>query len=311
MIFNITYRLGEQELLKALNITLKMSIIDKKFFSLQEKELRSFINPNTTILMNGGGNFGDLWRINTIKRNNVVSWFKDNIIIFFPQTVNYEKKNMISSDSDIYASNKNLIMTFRSFESHRFALEHFNKTKSLMIPDVSFMIGNIKPLISPLYDILIIRRTDKESKYEKIIWEKSFYDLLRFSYSYLDIDWFYYKEEINLETMGYFNIKLDSHNSSIYLNKLMEQRKLLINKIISQGKVIITDRLHVSIYSVLLGKPHVIVDEKYKKIFNTRETAFYNKDECKYEYLKYEVMFQKIRIKYNYFSNNFISSYNI
>lgn len=48
----------------------------------------------------------------------------------------------------------------------------------------------------------------------------------------------------------------------------------------SQGRVIISDRLHASIMSVLMGKPHVIINEKYKKIYNTRESAFYGISEC-------------------------------
>lgn len=54
----------------------------------------------------------------------------------------------------------------------------------------------------------------------------------------------------------------------------------MCNKILSRGRLIITDRLHVSIFSLLLGRPHVILNDRYKKVQNTRDTAFGDKPEC-------------------------------
>ena len=82
-------------------------------------------------------------------------------------------------------------------------------------------------------------------------------------------DWFDYKD-VNYKT----------------LNQLATKRLILVNKILSQGRVIITDRLHASIMSVLMGKPHVIINEKFKKIYHTRESAFYGKLECSPDYLR-------------------------
>jgi exopolysaccharide biosynthesis predicted pyruvyltransferase EpsI len=60
----------------------------------------------------------------------------------------------------------------------------------------------------------------------------------------------------------------------------------LVNEVMSQGRVIITDRLHASIASVLMGKPHVMLNEKYKKVMNTREVAFKDKPECADTYVQ-------------------------
>ena len=51
----------------------------------------------------------------------------------------------------------------------------------------------------------------------------------------------------------------------------------LFRKIITlfnSGKVIITDGLHASIFSFLMHKPHIVLDQEYKKINHTRSTAF-------------------------------------
>ena len=54
------------------------------------------------------------------------------------------------------------------------------------------------------------------------------------------------------------------------------------------GRVLITDRLHASIFAFLLHKPHIFVDQYYSKITNTREVAFNSSEKClKKEEMKY------------------------
>lgn len=67
------------------------------------------------------------------------------------------------------------------------------------------------------------------------------------------------------------------------MEELPRKRTNIVNHILSKGRVIITDRLHASIASVLMGKQHVIVQDKFKKIENVREAAFGGKSECSSE----------------------------
>lgn len=62
--------------------------------------------------------------------------------------------------------------------------------------------------------------------------------------------------------------------------ELAKKRVDLGNEILSLGRVVITDRLHASVLSVLMGKAHVMINDKYKKVEWTRETAFHGKPEC-------------------------------
>ena len=47
------------------------------------------------------------------------------------------------------------------------------------------------------------------------------------------------------------------------------------------GKVLITDRLHSSIFAFLMHKPHVYVDQMYGKIRRTRAVAFTVSEKCR------------------------------
>ena len=48
----------------------------------------------------------------------------------------------------------------------------------------------------------------------------------------------------------------------------------------SSSRVVITDRLHASIFAFLLHKPHVYLDQSYGKIRLTREVAFNTSTFC-------------------------------
>ena len=49
----------------------------------------------------------------------------------------------------------------------------------------------------------------------------------------------------------------------------------------ASGKVLITDRLHASIFAFLMHKPHVYIDQMYGKIRRTRKAAFEVFDKCR------------------------------
>ena len=245
------------------------------------------MKPNDVILMHGGGNFGDLYRFSHNIRLRILEMYASRRVVFLPQTINYQNFSRFkATDVRTFSLNKNLTMTFRSNESYLFARKNFPLTHSLLMPDVAFMLGNLRNRSPPpsssshssliKYDVLILRRWDDESKFAVRLWTRAYVEHFRFRFSYLDVDWFSYEEEKQLNA--------SSHD---YLEQMSAQREQLIHRIMSQSRVVITDRLHASIYSLLIGKPLVVVDEKYKKIFNTLETAFHGKKECDKQFLSY------------------------
>ena len=242
--------------------------------------LSEIINENDIILMQGGGNFGDLWRDERENRNAMLALFPKNQVVFLPQTINYLNLNgkALKEDQSKLSFKTNLVITVRSEDSLFFAMINFRQTKALLVPDAAFMLGNIEINSQHiLYDVLILRRTDKESNFKSTQWYKAYKAEFTFKYSYLDVDWYSYNESQIANT---YHTSSNITGAMSYLNELAEERRLLINKIMSQAKIVVTDRLHASIYSLLIGKPHIIVHDKYKKIFNARETAFRNKPEC-------------------------------
>ena len=64
-----------------INVTLKRCEYD-----LDLEEVKAKITPNTTILLHGGGNFGDLYPQHQKIREEMVANFPNNRIIVLPQT---------------------------------------------------------------------------------------------------------------------------------------------------------------------------------------------------------------------------------
>jgi exopolysaccharide biosynthesis predicted pyruvyltransferase EpsI len=57
-------------------------------------------------------------------------------------------------------------------------------------------------------------------------------------------------------------------------------------KILSQGKILIVDRLHACIGSMLIGKRVIFVDQSYLKINRTLSTAFATSTSCTLENMR-------------------------
>ena len=213
-------------------------------------------------------------------RNDIIKKFPNNLIISLPQSINYRNKKNLEFDQNLFSQvKKKLVLLSRTFEGYDFLKENFiNKTNNNndkihveFVPDMAFMIGPVALKSSRiLYDILFLKRDDHESN---IAFDKDFVLneinlILGNKYSYLLIDWQNYNK--HLKTIS------DYTN----LNKTLFAKFEYTKEIFSTVRLVITDRLHASIFSVLVGKPHIIIDDKYKKISQTRDAAFFNKPEC-------------------------------
>ncbi len=277
-------RFGEEALLKALDIKVELRVTSDHWISLSREEMDKYItSPSISILFNGGG-FGDRFSGKWIKRNNFLTWYQNNQIIMFPQSIHYFNATFIEYDRDIFYMNQNLHLTLRTFDSYAFALKHFSQSHISFTPEISFMLGDLtKKPIQSKYDFLIFRRTDIDSAAEEITWR---YEISNLKYSYIDADWYMKRDLQNILNMGYYKNETSKENMTMIMKQIMDQRKEVVKTFMSRGKVIITDRLHTSIYAILIDKPHVIIDDKKKKVSSVREDAFRDKPECESRFLR-------------------------
>lgn len=102
------------------------------------------IESDVTILLTGGGNFGDLYRWAQNMRLKVIERYPRNRIIMLPQSVWYDDKTLIEKDAAIIAQHHELYLCARDNWSLDFFKTHFSKNRIISVPDMAFCIDDAK-----------------------------------------------------------------------------------------------------------------------------------------------------------------------
>lgn len=123
------------------------------------------IAPDTIIVLQGGGNFGDLWRGATEARNELIERYPKNKVVILPQTITYTDKNLLKQDAALYAKHANLHICARDEESYVIAKKYFGTNHVYMLPDTAIGLYPCLPKYKGIKTgrTLIINRRDKEA----------------------------------------------------------------------------------------------------------------------------------------------------
>ncbi|MGK6314545.1 polysaccharide pyruvyl transferase family protein [Neorhizobium sp. DT-125] len=216
--------------------------------------------PNGPIFIHGGGNFGDVWVFHQDFRERVMELFPDRQIVQFPQSIHYKSPERLEQSRRAIARHKNFVLLVRDEESFQFAQENFD-CQVYLCPDMAFCIGSIEP-DAPQFPVLAMLRQDKEQV-----------GAVDFS-AYPDIpkeDWITEnRSRVRVaKALGAASALLHLSPSEMRLRKLdaaANNRFQRGIRQISRGKAIVTDRLHVHICSLLIGRRHAVLDNNYGKI---------------------------------------------
>lgn len=243
---------------------------------------RNKINKKDLILLQGGGNFGDLWGGHQDFREYILNHFPHNKIIIFPQTVYFHNNNNLTKSVNIFSNHKDVIICARDYKSFNFLNKYFTKNKIILIPDMAFWmsLNIIEKRDNTVRRVLFLKRTDRELKEE--------FDI-PFIKNIEITDWPTYNsryyEAIHLLTLQtnkiiskFINsLKLSSKNvltdqyGFIQFNSKEKYAGMGID-FLHRYDLIITTRLHGHILATLLGIPNIILDNSYgknKDFYNT------------------------------------------
>jgi pyruvyl transferase EpsO len=263
--------LGEIAYLKSRNLKVNY-VCDTENYN--KNNISKILNKNSIILMNGGGNFGTLWEKVHHFRLKVLKDFPDIKIIQLPQTAYFDEEEKIKEIANAIRQQGNYTFLARSKKTYDFANKHFD-VELHICPDMAFFIGEISPEFNPKYDRFILSRADLERLSDALCDKTQFNQNLNYEIA----DW--------MEASQYerFLHRLEMHSG--WLRKIVDPNNLLLLhlwnhlsrvrmrrgiKLLSSGRVVMTDRLHAHILSILIGKPHVIADNSYGKVSDFYQT---------------------------------------
>lgn len=234
-----------------------------------------------TVLLHGGGNFGDIWTANNDFREAIIAANPDSTIIQFPQSIHYDNPAAIVTTARNLKAAKALRLLVRDQESHALATQAFDCEVTLC-PDMAFALGPLQRIGTPDLEVLLLMRTDKEgvghaSQDWPIGWEQ--YDWLEDAPNlYRDV----LRDSRIKAVMSLSPARMSrTARRNYYYNQLADRRLARGLQQLSRARFVITDRLHVHILSTLLGLPHCFLDNHYGKIarfsaaFSTRWSDSY------------------------------------
>jgi pyruvyl transferase EpsO len=258
--------LGERALLRRAGIPVVYTC-DLNSFS--EQDLLNQL-PTGTILINGGGNLGDLWPHSQDFRERIIRTFPHHRIVQLPQSIHFGHRANLDRARSVLDAHPNLTICVRDRHSLEQARAQF-AARSVLCPDMAFGIEDRPDAVeSAAYDIVWLVRTDHESTQQP---------LPQLDGNVLVTDWAAGQEaspawtaQANTATQAYQSAVGDPAALAAASDRLAALQLSRGCRLLASGRVVVTDRLHGHLLSLLLRLPHVILADRYGKISNTRAT---------------------------------------
>ena len=230
--------------------------------SFSEAALRASL-PEGPIFVHGGGNFGDLWPRHQEFREHLLERFPDREIIQLPQSIHFDSPARAAGAAKAIARHGRFRLFVRDQPSLDFAAAHFD-CQIALCPDMAVFIGALDRG-APDVDVFYLLRTDQERAVGKAAGRADYTSrvddwlverphsvgarkLLRVLRRLREGRW----ERIALRAASY--------------DTAARSRVLRGCRLLSSGRVVITDRLHAHILCLLLGIPHAVLDNSYGKL---------------------------------------------
>jgi exopolysaccharide biosynthesis predicted pyruvyltransferase EpsI len=261
--------LGEHVVLKHAGIP--VSSIGDLFYDSWEEIAQSV--GNRTILIHGGGNFGDLWERHQIFRERLCKTFVNNRIIQLPQSIHFQDDAKRAASRETFRGHPDVHLMVRDRSSLEIA-EEFAPNRSYLVPDAALCLPfQNAPLHNRPYDMLVLFRTDGESACAglgNLKWPEG----LRVH----STDWL--EEEVGFWHRYYQRLRQIDRNKRptfrAFLDKLiLDSAARLANTrfqrgidLVANARVVVTDRLHTVVLSWLCRTPVYFADNCYGKLNN-------------------------------------------
>ena len=224
-----------------------------EYFNLKD-QIINIIRPNDTILLFGGGNFGDVYPVAEELRRSVILNFPKNKIVIFPQTYHFSSSESGKTEEQktaaIYNRHRDLHIFAREQTSFLLMQKNFQKIPIHLVPDM---------VLTESWHTNVVRsgaicclRSDKESKLTPLEKAKIRGTLLKI----LQV------KELDMLIPGCNPISIADH-PVLVSNHMFEFNKT---------RLVVTDRLHGMIFAAVTKTPCIVFenyDHKIRSFYNT------------------------------------------
>ena len=234
-------------------------------------------------IFQGGGNWGDLYRSIQSERIKWLRVLAERVphikVVSMPQSLYYQNMSTQMHESSLINAacgkfTQQPTLFWRDEPSFKLALELYPNADNVVVPDIAFIIGPIRHKFAttgahPVDLLISIRAEESRGGFErnaKIV-RQALATTPQITYKI---------------TTGWDDAQLDRFTNNSDWSSRMYIGATLLNK----GRIVIADKLHVAIVSMLFGIPIIYIDNIYNKSSNVLSNAFSTSADCRRDVLK-------------------------
>lgn len=226
---------------------------------------RRRIPPEATIVLHGGGNFGDLYDLHQPFRERVISGFPDHRIVMLPQTLHFESIERLRVAASIFARHADLHVCLRDLVSLETYRRYF-RNPVYLAPDMAHFLwrapGPEATGAGGRNTLLLIRRDGERQEigYRAAAGQQAcdWDDLIR------PLD------KLVFRALRKMHAKHCVIGDAVPVSRLWRQfvERLIANTqhVVGAYGEVVTNRLHAALFGLLLGKPVTMSDNSYGKL---------------------------------------------
>lgn len=271
--------LGTRALLRRLGVRVGYSAA---WWSLDPIALRRAV-PNGPVLINGGGNLGDLYAGQQGARVRVLTELTDRDVVQLPQSIYFRDPANSARMADLIAAHGRFTLMVREGLSVQRARDELG-IESVLSPDHALGLGRLHPIGDPTTDLLWLTRRPGDPEYSDLAEPPERPGLRR-------VEWLEQIGEHQATWSRSAKATLAANQWAMHrwkpsatggrhlwpavaatFSPIARQWTDRGVQILSSARVVVTDKLHGHLLCLMLGKPHVVLDNSYGKVSGTLDT---------------------------------------
>ena len=209
-------------------------------------KLKKIVKKSDLIFLHSGYHTTDLYMLEEKLQRNVIQSFPEKQIVILPQTINYQTQEERNNSIQIYNNHDNIVLFCRDNTSYELAKQIFYNCKLYLFPDiVTSLIGKRKYNYNRK-GVLLCFRNDKEAYIKK---EE--------------------KKEISQKISKIDYVETTDTTLDVNADYFIQHRGQVLEDLwdyYSHFRVVITDRYHGTIFSLIANTPVIVLPSTDHKL---------------------------------------------
>ncbi|MBB4909630.1 polysaccharide pyruvyl transferase family protein [Actinophytocola algeriensis] len=238
--------------------------------------------PDGPVLLNGGGNFGDLYQGQQGLREHLLSTLRDRRLVQLPQSIHFRERQNLDRVRRLVAEHGDVTLLVREHRSQEIAAREFDADVRL-VPDMAFGLGELPLPGTPRADVLWLHRVPGDPEHVD-------HGGLPDGVTGSVVEWIHEQPDepewrLDHRIARRANVFLRARAQSDARWARYAWRPLGATfaplghgwvlrglHILGRGRVLVTDKLHGHVLALLAGVAHVVLDNGYGKVSGVHES---------------------------------------